>query len=159
MSQSPISGNDAHLSPVWFHFLRMRWRNSSPNQLNKSLPGLGFSTEECLLSIGTNGFLENKAQKSSYRMTTANVSHRKYHTWCSSSIKLLDARLTICSNVPTTRMARPWPGWSICVQMYNIRCSRQIICNQTLILRSLRSEMVIFGAHSLDMNRATGYQN
>jgi hypothetical protein len=81
------------------------------------------------------------------------VSHRKYHTWCSSSIKLLDERLTSCNNVPTTKMA--WSGRNICVQMYNISRSRQIICDQTFILRSLRSGMVIFGAPSLNLNIRT----
>lgn len=131
MSQSPTSGSDDHLSPVWFHFLRMRWRNNSPSQFHRSQVGLSFSCNVCLLLIGNDDCLNNTTEQSLYTMAIANVSQKKYHTWCSSSMKLLDERLITCNNVPTTHMAWPGSRRRICVQMYNIRSCRKMICDQT----------------------------
>lgn len=83
LSQSPKSARCANLSPVWFHFRKHRCDAMRKNhcQARSALP----------------------ARITSHNTSKENDTHRKYHSWCSSSMRLLEAKLNTWRNDPNTR--------------------------------------------------------
>lgn len=115
LSQCPTSGRWAHCTPVWLmarssrqhtrvkmgvakasHFseLALDWVRAGFQQ---SLDGRRHSSS----SLDTLCSLKYLRQ-TSWNMARHNVLSRKYQVWCSSSMKLLAARLRVCPTVPVS---------------------------------------------------------
>ncbi len=115
LSQCPKSGRCAHCTPVWFSDLSRRQQvkvsSGVASASHFSEPGLipssaagendgpslalegskgpsSFSSSRCLCSLKY--FLQT-----SWKMARHSVLSRKYQIWCSSSMKLLEAKLRV----------------------------------------------------------------
>lgn len=114
LSQCPTSGRWAHCTPVWLRErssrqqTRVKMGVANASHFSELRSDLGWA--ECwkflermrysLSSPGTLVSLKN-LQQTSWSMMTHNVLSRKYQVWCSSSTKLLAAKLRVCPTVPS----------------------------------------------------------
>lgn len=125
------SGSLIHLSPVWFSSLSRKRSRQSTHRTQKTLP-------IPLLVLSPSLTFNARTRISAKRFVVA----RKYHVWCSSSIRLLDIRLSRCKNRHTTenpansvyaRVRGLWPG-------LRVKCSSLL---KMFIIPGARKEIAI----------------
>lgn len=115
LSQCPTSGRWAHCTPVWLmerssrQQTRVKMGEAKASHFSDLVPDwerVGFQQSldgrrNSSSSLDTLCSLKYLRQ-TSWNMARHNVLSRKYQVWCSSSMKLLAARLKVCPTVPAS---------------------------------------------------------
>lgn len=116
-SQCPTSGRWAHCTPVWLRErssrqqARVKGGVAKASHFSEQISALGgaegrqslegrrcsssSSPPEPLCSL-------KYLRQTSWKTARQRVLSRKYHVWCSSSTKLLEAKLRVCAVVPAS---------------------------------------------------------
>lgn len=115
LSQCPTSGRWAHCTPVWL--MERSSRQQTRVKMGVAKASHFSELASCWLRAGFQQSLDGRRHSSSsldtlcslkylrqtsWNMARHNVLSRKYQVWCSSSTKLLAARLSVCPTVPVS---------------------------------------------------------